>query len=509
MEEQDFVDQNLNKGDMADTLTEVSEKRGLIGRLAAPRAVSSPLPWWSWAVLLLVLNQVYCGWVWNRIGWWTAGWILMAISTAWLLWRRRNLRFLVASLGITLLMAHGIETWFAYRHPSYVQRTLANGNVPDTRSFFDLWDEQRAAGQPGVPAIMPSAAYAIRHQPLKINGRDAVALNSFSRIRTHLCSELGPWTYYQSDEHGFNNPMGIWGQPLQVGIVGDSFTHATCVERENSPAGIIRSSFPKTINLAMGANGPLLELAAIKEYLAPYKPEVVVQFVYENDITNGAEESTYPELQPYLNERNYRVGLLENQAAIEDWLRVILSRQSEEARRWPKLLSGIGLTRATTPFWIQDLVMGEDLTSTAQVLRLHKLYELGKARIFGRDPVSKPAGKIDGFAVFRKTIAEAQATVSGWNGKYYLVFLPGYSAVKGHPASIATRDFVLETGRELNVPVFDALEILQKNEDPLARYFAFAYGHYNAEGYRVVGDQVAQWLKQQRTLAISSNPSQP
>ena len=44
------------------------------------------------------------------------------------------------------------------------------------------------------------------------------------------CSEAGPYTIYKSDRWGFNNPDESWRKPLDVAMVGDSYTQGACVE---------------------------------------------------------------------------------------------------------------------------------------------------------------------------------------------------------------------------------------------------------------------------------------
>ena len=68
------------------------------------------------------------------------------------------------------------------------------------------------------------------------------------------CNESGQYNIYDADEHGFNNPRGLHGQaPLQVALLGDSFTHGACVPREASVAGRVRAAFPATLNLGIKA----------------------------------------------------------------------------------------------------------------------------------------------------------------------------------------------------------------------------------------------------------------
>ena len=91
------------------------------------------------------------------------------------------------------------------------------------------------------------------------------------------CNESGQYTIYDADEHGFNNPRGLHGQgPLQVALLGDSFTHGSCVPREASVAGHVRAAFPATLNLGIDDTGPLHQLGIFREYAVSLQPQFVV-----------------------------------------------------------------------------------------------------------------------------------------------------------------------------------------------------------------------------------------
>ena len=90
---------------------------------------------------------------------------------------------------------------------------------------------------------------------------------------------------YLSDRFGFRNPDKVWDTPhVRLAAVGDSFTFGAQSTIENSIVGRLRSLEPSTVNLGNGGNGPLTELATIREYLTPAKPEIVIWFYYRNDL---------------------------------------------------------------------------------------------------------------------------------------------------------------------------------------------------------------------------------
>src|SRR5262249_23013464 len=124
-----------------------------------------------------------------------------------------------------------------------------------------------------------------------------------------------------SDEHGFNNPKGLWDKgPMDIVTLGDSYTQGFCVQPEKHFVTAIRKRYPKTLNLGIEGNGPLLMLAAIKEYAQALRPKLVLWFYYEgNDLTDLQLEKDSQLLRSYLTP-GFRQGLLQRQAEIDQAL---------------------------------------------------------------------------------------------------------------------------------------------------------------------------------------------
>ena len=82
-------------------------------------------------------------------------------------------------------------------------------------------------------------------------------------------------------------PRGLY-QPetLDIAVIGDSFAQGACVPSARNAVALIRKSYPNILNLGSGGNGPLLELASLKEFAAPLKPRIVLWFYFENDLDN-------------------------------------------------------------------------------------------------------------------------------------------------------------------------------------------------------------------------------
>ena len=85
-----------------------------------------------------------------------------------------------------------------------------------------------------------------------------------SRPTVQPCEERGYHPVYQSDEHGFLNPPGLWSAvPADLVLIGDSFVHGYCVEPGQTIAALLRRRWPRVFNLGSGGSGPLSELATL------------------------------------------------------------------------------------------------------------------------------------------------------------------------------------------------------------------------------------------------------
>ena len=96
-------------------------------------------------------------------------------------------------------------------------------------------------------------------------------------------------------------------------MVGASAAVGECVPRSDSLVAQLRARYPRIVTLGAGGNGPLLELASIREYLPLLKPKRVLWIFAESHTPEYLEtESESPRLLRYLD-GSYRQGLLEKQ----------------------------------------------------------------------------------------------------------------------------------------------------------------------------------------------------
>jgi len=226
----------------------------------------------------------------------------------------------------------------------------------------------------------------------------------------------------------------------------------------------LRGLFPGTITLGMGHMGPLLELAALKEFGPLLKPHAVMWLYFQgNDLIQDLQrEQASPLLMRYL-EPDFSQDLPKRQAEIDDALRARLEGPSQE----------------------RDIARKELMVTIASIAKLRNLRRaLGATR-------HPPMPDI---ALFTRILREARRTVAGWGGNLYFVYLPSWSELMT-PASYdpELRDRVLAAARETGLDVIDLYGPMTSEGDPSA-FFFYPGSHYGPEGQAAVADAIFEVL---------------
>jgi lysophospholipase L1-like esterase len=371
------------------------------------------------------------------------------------------------SIGVGLYAMEGVLRW---QNASRVWYAAARaGNRYDPRMRLEVLQDLRRSGVEAWPLVFPA----------DMSGREAspslFPLGGISKVTTVHCNEIGPYLVYRSDEHGFQNPPGLWDLPeLQVALVGDSFAQGNCVASDQNAAARIRADFPATLNLGMEGNGPLAELAGIREFLPELRPrQVVWVFCAANDLVfDLPREKTEPILRKYL-ERTFRQGLRSRQDEVDAVLRRRVSGLIEEQTM---------LRRKDQAKW--DSLQGW--------LRLRMLRHSVGLRLTPR----RPSMEAD-LELLRIVLEAARDSVSSWGGRLYFVYLPSQEVFldpKFAKQNEPERRSILKLLDELHISLIDLLPAFQSQKDPNALY-AIAGAHFNPQGYQLMGKTIADALK--------------
>lgn len=391
------------------------------------------------------------------------------------------------------------EAYAAWRRPRDGTAAWLAGRRFDSRGLWESLADERRKDPSTVSYIIPRALLtnhlvleswepeAIAHtvQPdwgIVVNGVRTLPLSGISNRRTVFGNESGTRVIYESDERGFNNPRGIWDSGnVQVGILGDSFSQGAAVPPEAIAAAHIRKKFPGTLTLGMCANGPLMEYASLKEHLIDVKPHIVLWVYYLNDLSDMEVEKEVPLLWRYLEDDGFRQGLATKQAQVDAALEAYLQDVERSApSSWPATLSTMGLTRQSTPLWVQDLVTTDQHSSLAAFVRFDGLTWIVTKKFLEENYFEQPPD----YALFERILGKARDVVASWGGQLYFVYLPAVYYLDSRHRFISTREPVLTLVQRLGIPLIDVHRVFLEVPDPERLRFHYE-SHANEAGYEL------------------------
>jgi hypothetical protein len=345
----------------------------------------------------------------------------------------------------------------------------------DTRTKTEVLDDFKELGVKAyhsyVPLYFPEELWQV---PTKVK---VYPLGGISNVTTVFCKEGGAWSIYESDEHGFNNPKGLYNdETVDIVLTGDSYTEGACVEHDETISHILRSNGFNSISIGKGGNGPLTELAALKEYALTLKPAVVLWLYSLDDLPKIQFMIQRPILKQYLFNNKFSQNLLERQGEIDAFLIDFIEQKKKDS-----VINNQPIQKNTYKIYsfIQLKHLREKLR---EKLRQN---EVKKVDPLFQHPVSD---KI--ISIFKEVMKNAKKMVSGWGGRIYFVYLPPSSLYFDRIDDL-NRKAVLNVIDELGITLIDIHEeVFINHPEPKSLW----QGHFNAEGYRLVAEAISMRL---------------
>ena len=421
--------------------------------------------------------------------------LIVAGFMGFALWLPPDSRLVIANvISAAVLSLYIGEFYIAWKLDHTQQAAAARaGSVFDPRTKLSVVRDLRTAGTDAYPIIrgrnLLEDAEGQLQPLLSAGGAPILPLTATPRTTVVACNETGQWLIYETDRHGFNNPDAIWDGPApQIAMIGDSFTHGSCVSRDQNMASILQRRFGATLNLGVGGDGPLLELAALTEYAEPMRPKIVLWVFCEgNDLNEDLPfELKAPILRSYLADPRFRQDLIHKDAIISTAIRSYLDRNLREA-----------IDRVDDPT--------ENFVRYLTLDRVRSAVGLGPILIgYNHGDLSQE------LAVFDQVLASARDRVSGWGGKLYLVYLADSDRYLSRFGAGTVRQTIYhgvqDTARRLEIPMIDLASAFARHAAP-ETLFAYPGSHYNPAGYALAAETIAAALDRDR--APGGNASSP
>jgi hypothetical protein len=350
----------------------------------------------------------------------------------------------------------------------------------DRRSKLEVINDLEAIGIATWPSI-DASYYLDPANEIEVDGDIRIPLApGIPDVHTLLCNESGSWVTYESDEYGFNNPVGNHRAGFaNVGVVGDSFVHGWCVPYDRSLVGLMRENGSAALGVGLQGSGPLAQLGIVREYLAPLRPPVVIWVFFEgNDLRDLARELTNDLLLRYL-EPAFTQGLRELTPSIQVHLREDISRleavESEKAEQARLHRETARRRRDSLGGWIR-------LTETRR-----RLKDIGRGRL--------PDRPFDA-AAFDQITTRMRDDVASWGGTLVFAYLPSQRRFADTVAANPHRTDILARVRGQGIAVIDLYEAMSDHPDPLSLFPFRVENHLTAEGYDLLAATLSRAIQE-------------
>lgn len=390
----------------------------------------------------------------------------------------------VVLLGTSTVLTLWVASWLLYDpspadsvHMQRQEAARAAGVAFDARSMREVVEDLRRRGIEAYPALVggpysndPRVAHAdpTTRPPLPLAGR--------SRTTTVVCNEGGEYFIFESDRFGFNNPDSVYNSPSTALILGDSFAFGNCVPNTDHVAGRLRGNGVAVVNLGYRGTGPLIQLAQLREFGQIVQPDIVLWMFYSgNDLQNLESEFESATLRRYLD---------------PDYTQNLVDRQDEVDALWADFVE-------------QHLAESEEESEAASlsdalpaVLSLRPLRRrIGFTRSSGDGEAPR----------FEEIVRQLQAEVERLDAKLYFIYIPTYGDFLIGGSS--PREYVLDAVHANGVPVIDFESRLRATGDPLSYYPFRLPGHFTAEGYGLLAEQILEEVPMLGSPGVEVNGS--
>jgi len=125
------------------------------------------------------------------------------------------------AIFLIVIVAYSIEFVLFFRSQSrYLSADI------DMRTRHEVLEDLRSKGVDAWPPV--SSTIFIKSNGLLSDNNRIFPLGGISQKTIVYCNEIGKHKILESDEHGFNNPKGLYKNGITAALVGDYFAFGLC-----------------------------------------------------------------------------------------------------------------------------------------------------------------------------------------------------------------------------------------------------------------------------------------
>lgn len=341
-------------------------------------------------------------------------------------------------------------------------------------------------------------------------------------IKGYFLEEGGGYVSINSDglrdrEHSLDKPPST----LRIAVLGDSFTEAMQVDREEAFWAVmerdLQSCAPlgdsrvEVINFGQSGFGTSQELLALRHQAWKYSPDVVLlAFFSGNDVADNSRSLKQKDYDPYHVFRDGRL-VLDDSGTMEKWAELQRRSWAEKFKRWRQdnfrvfQVLNQGLDTAQT-WWTQFMTGGQTAVAgqSPEPGLLDAVYRPPT------DPVWQEAWKVT-----EAVLLEMRDEVAAQGANFFVVVLT--NGIQVHPdpeerkksaQKIGVQD-LLYPDRRLkkfcrghDIPILLLAPAFQAYATEYQVFFhgfgdSLGGGHWNRTGHRLAGEMLAEWLCRQ------------
>ena len=230
---------------------------------------------------------------------------------------RTACRYILIILLSTLSSLYLFEYFLVYSAKNIEQNKAKifeekNGKKYESRSKIVVFNELKKKNPKLTSTLVPKH-FAISSK------QKVIPLGGLSKSKTLHCNENGYFSIFESDRYGFNNPDNEWdNEEIEFFLVGDSFTMGECVNRPYDFGSVLRKLSKKSVlNLGYSSNGPMLQFAALKEYLDENVNNILWFYYEDNDLQDLNDTMNSKILNSYLDNKEFSQSLRSKQKEID------------------------------------------------------------------------------------------------------------------------------------------------------------------------------------------------
>tara|TARA_B100000795_G_C22799543_1_gene441100 strand:- start:1127 stop:2572 length:1446 start_codon:yes stop_codon:yes gene_type:complete len=414
----------------------------------------------------------------------------------WVLFSKNNLRPILLTSYFSVVLAIFVSEFFISKinknakFQYFIERNKEQNKIYDTRSKFEIYKDLKKT-QIISPIYRPFNQLKTKQKiTAKIDNieKEILILSGVSNRKTIVCNENGEYLIYLSDRYGFNNPDDLWESSSDAVILGDSNVLGECVPYGDDISSILRNENKKSIiNLGMGGNGPLLQLATLKEYQPLTNSNKIIWVYYEgNDLLDLYNEKKNKILLNYFD-REFKQDLYKIQNSIDKKILGLIEQQYKNYQK-NTYISFFLLSEVREK--LKNFLKGKNSNQSNLKFKYNVnipfVYQ-NIANINSENPYSS------NIKMYEKILNEVRKFSIKNNTKNYFVYLPAVARFSGefeNNEDLFARREILNLAEKFNFELIDIYaEFFKNQKNPLEFYpYNGKRRHFNSKGYEAIAD---------------------